>query len=105
MKGDARKGRLLLRSKRTDLDGDLWDMVVWIVPESPQSPSGVRYRFAFVPFGSRRPAVLYDNHFPKGPHKHLGDAEEPMVYDSLEALEAEFKHDVMNWKETTRRKS
>lgn len=105
MSSDARKARLLFRSKRTDLDGDLWDLVVWLVPESPQSPSGVRYRLAFVPYGSTRPTVLYDNHFPKGPHKHLGDVEEPMVYDSLEALEAEFKHDVRHWKERFRRKA
>lgn len=87
------------------MDGDLWEMVAWKVPESPRSPSGVRYRFAFVPYGSTHPAVLYDNHFPKGPHKHLGDFEEPMAYDSLEALEAEFKHDVMIWRERFRRKA
>lgn len=97
------KARLIVRRKETDLDGDLWEVVIWEVPASEHAPFGLRYRFAFVPFGAKRPAVLYDNHRPKGPHKHIDEKETPMVFDGLKALEAEFRADVRDWKERFRK--
>lgn len=101
MQGKGSGARLALRLKFTDRDDDLWELVAWWVPVSAANPLGVKYRFAFVPFGERRPAVLYDNHAPKGPHKHVEGREEPMYFDGLVALRAEFELDVQTWKKTT----
>lgn len=104
MRGDGGRAQRALRNKFTDRDGDLWELVAWWVPVSTANPLGVRYRFAFVPLGERRPVVLYDNHAPKGPHKHIGGREEPMYFDGLAALKAEFEYDVRAWKEKAGKK-
>lgn len=99
MKGKGGAARLVSRVKENDLDGDLWDIVIWRVPVDARAPLGLRYRMAFIPYGWEQPAVLFDNHFPKGPHKHLEGREEPMAFDSLRALRVEFEKDVRDWKE------
>ncbi len=40
------------------------------------------------------PAVLYDNHHPKGHHKHLERAEFACEFDGLEKLIEDFEKDV-----------
>src|SRR5262245_48024684 len=92
------KAKLLLRYKETDEDGDLREMIVWRVPESRMYKDGVRYRLVFIPLGARRPAVLYDNHHPKGHHKHLDDLEQPYIFSGLEKLKTDFDMDMQFWK-------
>ena len=46
-------------------------MVIWRVPPTPQQPDGVRYRLALILAGDTRPTILYDNHHPKGHHRHV----------------------------------
>jgi hypothetical protein len=69
-------GAILLRRERyVDADGDLVELVLWQVPRSAAYPDGIRYRLAFVLAGIPKPAVLYDNHHPKGHHRHRGHAQ------------------------------
>jgi hypothetical protein len=56
--------------------------------------SGVRYRLAFIRRGSVAPAVLYDNHSPKGHHHHIEGAEEPYRFVDLDRLILDFRKDV-----------
>ena len=54
---------------------------------------------AFIPEGRSEPTVLYDNHHPKGHHKHIDGQEFPCVYSSVARLRSDFLIDATNWKE------
>src|SRR5207249_8603986 len=73
------KGRaeLVVREKVIDEDGDIIELAIWSVPLSPKQPAGVRYRLAFIRRDAADPAVLYDNHHPKGHHRHVEGVEGP----------------------------
>lgn len=85
---------LILRDRVIDEEGDLTELVLWRVPRSPQHPEGIRYRLAFVPAGRRWPAVLYDNHHPKGHHRHWEGREGPYRFESVDRLVADFRADI-----------
>ena len=84
----------MLREKVIDEQGNIFEMVIWRVPTTSRTPSGVRYRLAFVPRGEEQPTVLYDNHSPKGHHRHVRGAEEPYNFVDVEQLVADFTADV-----------
>ena len=88
------KAKPLLRKKLTDEDGDLMELVVWQVPQDSRHPEGVRYRMAFILRGHEKPAVLYDNHHPKGHHRHIGGLEEPYEFSGVRELILDFEKDV-----------
>jgi hypothetical protein len=69
-------------------------MVIWRVPRTPQQPDGVRYRLALILAGETRPTILYDNHHPKGHHRHVAGTEELYRFGNVEQLIADFLADV-----------
>ena len=85
---------LLRRTKYVDADGDLVELVLWQVPRSAAYPEGLRYRLAFVPAGTSRPVVLYDNHHPKGHHRHRGRAQDSYPFTTVGRLFRDFLADV-----------
>ena len=85
----ARAG-LILRRKWTDERGNLYEMVIWRVDRSKLYREAVRYRLAFIRAGEKKPALLYDNHHPKGHHRHVGNAEEPYPFATATQLVADF---------------
>jgi len=86
---------VVLREKTTDEQGNLREMVIWQVEPNPRQPEGIRYRLALILAGERDPAVLYDNHHPKGHHRHLEGVEEPYGFVDVERLIADFVAAVM----------
>ncbi|MGZ8454231.1 MAG: toxin-antitoxin system TumE family protein [Candidatus Binatia bacterium] len=76
-------------------DEEGWRMVVkiWKVPKSRTSPEGIDYSLALVSPGGER-AVGYDNHWPKGHHRHVLGQESPYAYRGIDRLIADFKADV-----------
>jgi hypothetical protein len=74
-------------------------MTIWRVPKSLKMPEGVRYRLAYILSGEREPAVLYDNHHPKGHHRHLKGCEAPYEFVSVDRLIEDFKTDVAKLRE------
>ncbi len=86
--------QLLHRSKDDLPDGGIIERVIWQVPISHRQPEGVRYRLAYIRRSGESPAVLYDNHHPKGHHKHIGRAEFPYEYAGLEKLIEDFEKDI-----------
>jgi len=92
------KAVVLLKQKLTDADGDLWELVVWKVPVDTRHPEGVRYRLAFIPRDYDRPAVLFDNHHPKGHHKHIEVAESAYAFVDLKQLIEDFQRTIAHWK-------
>jgi hypothetical protein len=86
---------VVLRERTTDEQGNLREMVIWRVEPNPRQPEGVRYRLALIRAGERSPAVLYDNHHPKGHHRHIEGVEELYKFVDLDRLIADFMTDVM----------
>jgi hypothetical protein len=75
---------------------------VWEVPQDEKNPDGIRYRLVFIPVGQKSPAVLYDNHHPKGHHKRIDGREVPYEYRSFEDLLKDFRQDIEAFHENTR---
>ena len=88
------RATLLLREKAIDDDGNILEVVVWRVAATQRSMSGVRYRLAFVRHTERLPAVLYDNHSPKGHHRHIEGVGAPYDFLDVEKLLKDFLDDV-----------
>lgn len=85
--------RLLHRFKRSYFDGGIEQRVIWEIPVSDSQPDGIRYRLAYIPAGSTIPTVLYDNHHPKGHHKHIRGVESPYEFVDWKTLIEDFKKD------------
>jgi hypothetical protein len=85
----------VLREKTTDEQGNVREMVIWEVAPNPRQPEGIRYRLALILAGEKQPAVLYDNHHPKGHHRHIEGVEEPYRFVDVDRLIADFMADVM----------
>lgn len=94
------KATLYIRRKIIDPGGNRIEAVVWRLPATAIGEERVRYRMAFLPKGFVKPAVLYDNHHPKGHHKHLGEVESPYEFSGIGALIRDFEADVERWKES-----
>lgn len=84
----------LFREKVTDEHGHIYEAVIWEVERSTRYSEGVRYRLAFIKAGEKSPTVLYDNHHPKGHHRHLEGIEEPYKFTNVNQLLADFMADV-----------
>ncbi len=89
--------RLILR-ERTQLAEDRFiEVVVWEVPAAiPGSAHAFKYRLAFVV--EEICVFRYDNEAGKGDHKHVGDAEIPYRFTTVEQLLKDFRLDVLNWR-------
>ncbi|MCX5786896.1 MAG: DUF6516 family protein [Elusimicrobia bacterium] len=88
---------LVFRRKRTDGRGNLTEWVIWRVPRDDKHPDGVRYRLAFIPSSARLPAVLYDNHHPKGHHRHVSENQTAYTFVDIPTLLEDFGKDVAAW--------
>lgn len=86
--------RLIHRSKIQLSDGGVDERVIWRVPRSHRQPEGIRYRLAYIRKGGESPSVLYDNHHPKGHHKHLDGEQLPYEFAGVEKLIEDFEKDV-----------
>jgi len=84
------RANLILRRKWTDERGNLYEIVIWRVDRSSHYPEAVRYRLAFIRPDEEVPALLYDNHHPKGHHRHVGRNEEPYAFTTARQLVADF---------------
>ncbi len=86
--------RLIHEWESIDEAGGIEQRVIWEVPRSTQNPEGIRYRLAYIPKGREKPSVLYDNHHPKGHHKHIGDRQIPYDFQGIERLLIDFRRDI-----------
>jgi hypothetical protein len=65
---------------------------VWHVPKSIAFPDGVKFSVFAVHGG--QVLVGYDNHAPKGYHRHLRGIEEPYMFLDFDSLRADFARDL-----------
>ena len=84
------QAKLVRRRKWTDELGNLYEIVLWRVKQSARYPEGVRYRLAFIRSGERTPALLYDNHHPKGSPSTRGNAPGAHNFVTAQQLVADF---------------
>ena len=89
---------LIFREKLTDVEGHLTEVAIWRVPVGPTYPDGVRYRLAWVRRGEERPTVPYDNHAPKGHHRHVEGREEAYDFLDPDRLRDDFRRDIARLK-------
>jgi len=88
---------LILRQRTQLADDRFIEIVIWRVPAAvPGSEHGFKYRLALVV--DEVCVLRYDNEAGKGDHKHLGSAEMPYSFSTVEQLLADFKQDVLNWR-------
>ncbi len=82
---------LMYYEKRVEEDGSIVEMKVWEVPVSEKNPDGVRYSLYWV----KKEVVLvgYDNHHPKGHHRHYGGRQETYEFTGIEDLIRDFLED------------
>ena len=88
------RAEVVLQEKTTDEQGNLRELVVWRVTPNARQPEGVRYRLALILAGEKTPAILYDNHNPKGNHRHVEGAEEHYEFVDIGRLIEDFMTDV-----------
>jgi hypothetical protein len=87
--------RAILLQHDEVFDEEGWRMVVkiWKGTKSETSPEGIDYSLSLSsPEGER--VVGYDNHWPKGHHRHVVEQEYPYSYRGIHRLIADFRADV-----------
>ncbi len=83
--------KLTFYEKRLEDDGSVIEMKVWEVTPSEKSPDGVKYSLYWV--NGEKVFVGYDNHHPKGHHRHYGEREESYEFTTIENLIRDFLED------------
>jgi len=100
MRGE--RGKQVSRQKQSLRNGLLRVGVIWEVPKTQRYPDGIRYRLALVHPETGKILVLFDNHFPKGHHRHYANGTEApyhfqsvlnLVEDYLQAVKEESNED------------
>ena len=86
------KAEKVLHEKIRTVEGIIVEFTVWRVTRSAWYPEGFKYSFVAV----REGVVLvgYDNHAPKGHHRHFERKEEPYEFRGLDELRADFRRDL-----------
>lgn len=84
--------KLAFHEKWIEEDGSIVEMKIWEVPVSEKNPDGVRYSLYWVK-GEKR-LVGYDNHHPKGHHRHYDGKEESYEFTGIENLIGNFLEDL-----------
>jgi hypothetical protein len=80
---------LLERTKRTDADGSIVELVIWQVPEPiPGSGHLYKYRLFYGRDGVR--LVGFDNERGKGDHCHIEQDERPYRFTTVQDLVRDF---------------
>lgn len=82
-----------IRSFKIYRKGYIMEVKIYKVPASKKTPLGYRFRCFMVDAASGEEIVGYDNHWPKGPHRHFRGKEEPYRFKNFQALLDDFQHD------------
>jgi len=91
------KAELITRYRNVAEDGSMVELVIWRVPEPvPPSEHPFKYRLVYLEDGRR--VVGFDNECGKGDHKHIGPAELPYRFVSVDQLMEDFFAEVDRWK-------
>ena len=85
------KATLIFHEKLSLDSGLVSERKIWRVPRSDRYPNGVKYRLALADPKTHKVLLVYDNHWPKGPHVHWdNNKERPYKFMRLEYLLLDF---------------
>lgn len=87
------RAQLLFHHKDVSGNGEIVEMRAWEVPRSAAKPEGIKYSMVYVDASGRR-ILGYDNAEGKGHHRHFGDDESSLEFESLESLVLRFLDEV-----------
>ena len=87
-----RRAKSILQTKVVLHNRVIVEMKIWEVPKSGRFAQGYKYSLYAVYNG--RVLVGYDNHHPKGHHRHIENEEVPYHFDTIEKLRNDFKADL-----------
>lgn len=91
------RAELMLRERRVLARGFI-EIVIWKLPSALNgSLHGFKYRLAHVVDG--RCVIRYDNEAGKGDHRHIGAAEMPYRFVSIDRLLDDFLGEVAAWQD------
>ena len=90
MRNSSDRAQLLAHRKQTSSGGLLQEIKIWKVPVSAKYPDGLKYRLALVDPVTSEVLLLFDNHWPKGHHKHVRGEEKLLEFSTLANLVREF---------------
>ena len=89
----------LVRSRIAYSASAFAEIVVWQLPAALEGSEHLfKYRLAYVVGGEC--VLRYDNEAGKGDHKHMGKAQLPYIFQTIEKLIADFWMDVDQWLES-----
>jgi hypothetical protein len=85
-------GVLLFHRKNILPNGDVVEMKIWQVTETPDKPHGLKYSLVYIKEGER--VIGYDNAEGKGDHRHWRGKEFPYTFKDIEGLVEDFYKDI-----------
>jgi hypothetical protein len=87
------RAKLLRKKKQVLNSGLVREITIWNVPISIDYPEGIKYRLILVDPFWKKVIVLFDNHSPKGHHRHDDKTgESPYKFVSVQKI----LHDFLN---------
>ncbi len=84
------RGIIIFHQKLSTKGGLLSERVIWKIFPTIQYPLGIKYRLILVNPITREVILLYDNHWPKGPHIHGPKGERPYEFINTQKLRKDF---------------
>ena len=85
------KAELVHRSKFVLNSGLVEEIVIWRVLKNEHYPEGIKYSLLLADPLWKKVLILFDNHAPKGHHRHDSDGREyPYQFVSLQVLVKDF---------------
>ena len=86
----SKRAELLLSRKHILNNGLLEERKLWKVTKTKEYPLGIKYRMVLVDPKDHIILLLFDNHWPKGPHVHWKNQEKVYNFQSVERLLNDF---------------
>lgn len=91
------KAELITRYRNVFEDGSIVELVVWRVP-TPVPPADHPFKYRLVYIENEKRVVGFDNERGKGDHKHIGEAEYPYQFATVDQLLEDFFAEVDKWR-------
>ena len=85
----------MFKQKHVYAAGAIVEMKVWVVPRNPKAPEGFKYSLVYIDRNGKR-ILGYDNAEGKGHHRHEGQGETPMQFQSIDQMTERFLKEVQD---------
>lgn len=82
-----------VRAFKVYRSGYIVEVKIYQVPTTRKNSTGYRFRCFMVHAATGEEIVGYDNHWPKGPHRHFRGREETYMFETIEKLLDDFRRD------------